>query len=56
MHFVYNARRSRHEIQIVFPLQPFLNDLQMQKSQKSTTEAESERDGRLCFKLQRRII
>ena len=45
MHLIYHARRCGHQIQIVFPLQTFLDHLQMQEPQKAAAEAEAKRHG-----------
>ena len=48
-YLIYNARCCRDQIQVVFSLQSFLNDLQMQKPQETTAESKSKCDR--CFRL-----
>ena len=40
---VDHARGSRDEIQIVFPLKPLGNDIQMKEAQETAAEPEAER-------------
>jgi len=56
MHLIDNAGGGSHQIQIVFSLQSFLNDLQMQQSQKSAPEAKSQCHRSLRFIEQGRIV
>ena len=42
VHFIDYAGCCRHDIQVVFSLQTFLDDLQMQKSQKTTAETKAQ--------------
>ena len=53
---INNARRGRHEIQIVLSLQPLLDDLQMKEPQESAAETESQSHRRLCLELERSVI
>ncbi len=45
-----------NEVQVVFPFQPLLDDLQVQKAQEAAAEAEAESSGGLRFKGQRRVV
>ena len=45
-----------HQVQVEFPLQPLLNDLHVQHSQKAAAEAEAQRHGGFRLKRQRRIV
>ena len=47
MHPVDNTRSRSNQIQIVFPLQPFLNDLQMKQSKEAAPESKPKRRGSL---------
>ena len=56
MHPIDHARRRCHQIQIIFPLQPFLDDLQMEQPQETAAEAKAKSYGGLRLKLQRRVV
>ena len=47
MHPVHHAGRGRHQIKAVFPLQALLDNLQMQKPQKTAAESKAQSCGRL---------
>ena len=51
-----HAGRCGNQRQIVFPLQPFLNDIHMQQTQKSAAEAKAQRLGSFRLKLQGGIV
>ncbi len=53
---VNDARRGCDDVQIVFALQPLLDDLHMQKPQEAAAETEAQRDGGLRLKGERRIV
>ena len=53
-HFIDHPRS--HQIQIIFSLQAFLNDLQMQKPQKTTAKAKAKRHGGLRLIIQRSVV
>ena len=53
---VDNAWRSRNNVQIVFPFQALLDNLHMQKPQKTTAESKAQRDGGLRLKGERRVV
>ena len=38
IHFVDNSGCCRHQIQVIFPFQTFLDDFQMQKPEETTSE------------------
>ena len=42
-HFIHNGRCGGDQIQIVFTLQTFLNDLHVQQTEEATAEAEAQR-------------
>ena len=46
-HPVDNVGGGGDEVQVVFPLQPLLDDLHMQQSQKAAAEAEAQGNGAL---------
>jgi len=54
--FVDYTGGSGHQIQVVLPLQPLLDDLQVQKPQESAAESKSQRYRRLRFKLKRSVV
>ena len=56
MHLVDNAGCCSYQIQIVLPLQSFLNNLQMQKSKEAAPEAKSEGNRGFRLKIQGSII
>ena len=56
VNLIGNRRRGRYDFEIKLPFQPFLNDLHMQKPQKTATEAETQRDGIIRFKGQRSVV
>ena len=56
MNLVDDARGCRHQVKVVFPLQPLGNDLQVQKPEEPAAEAEAEGSAGLRLKLERRII
>ena len=56
MDFVNYTRRRCYEIQIIFPLQTFLDNLKVKKSEKSAAESKPKSDRCFRFKLQRRIV
>ena len=47
MYLIDNGRRRSHKVQVVFPLQALLDDLQVQKSQESAAESEAQGHGGL---------
>ena len=55
-HAVDDAGRRRDEVEVVFPLQPLLDDLHMKQPQKSATESESQRAGGFRFITQRGVV
>ena len=56
MDLIDNARRRCDKVEIVLSLQSLLDDLQMEESEESTAEPESQRDRSLCLKLKRRVV
>ena len=56
VYFIDYARRRGHQIQIIFPFQPLLNDFQMQQPQKSAAESKSQSHRGLRLILQGRVI
>ena len=56
MKFIFNARSGCDKIKIIFTLKSFLNDLHVQKSQKTATETEAERSRGLGLEKQGRIV
>ena len=56
MDFINNSGSCCYQIQVVLSLQTLLNNFQMKKSQKSTTESESQRNGCLRLIKERGII
>ena len=53
---INNVGGGGDQIQIVFPLQPFLNDFHMQKTQKAAAETETKGDGTFQFISKRGVI
>ncbi len=53
---VRHVRRGLHQVDIGFVLQPLLDDLHVQQSEKSAAKAEAERIARLGLELEARIV
>ena len=56
VHLVNNAGGCGNQVQIVFPLQTLLYNLQMEKAQKAAPESKSQSRGSLGLKLKRRVV
>ena len=56
VYLVNNAGCRGHQIQIVFPLQPLLDDLQMEQSQKPAAEAKAQRHRGFRLVKQRCVV
>ena len=53
---INNRRQSGHQIQVKFPLQPLLDDLHVEHSQKAAAETKAQGRRRFRFKGQRSIV
>ena len=53
---VAHAGRGRDQLQVELALQALLNDLHVQKAEKTAAEAESERNGAFRLKEERRVV
>ena len=56
LHHIAHARRGSDEIEIEFPLEPFLDYLHVEKSEKTRAEAEAERTRRFRFVDKRSVV
>ena len=56
VYLVDNSRSGGYQIQVIFPLQALLYDLQMQKSQEAAAETKAQGNRGLRLKLQGRVI
>ena len=55
-HLVHHCRRGGDEVETVFALEPFLDDLHVQHTEEAATEAEAERLRGLGFVVQRGVV
>ena len=53
---INHARRGGNQIEIEFALQPFLDDLHVQKAQEAAAETIAQRHGSFGFKGERRVV
>ncbi len=53
---VTNARRGRNQVDVEFPLQPFLHDLEMQQAEEAAAEAKAQRDRILRLEAHRAVV
>ncbi len=56
VNLVDHARRRRDQVKIILSLQPLLNHIQMEQTEKAAAESESQRLGRLRLILKRRVV
>ncbi len=56
MDFINNSRSGCNQIQIIFPLQPFLDNFQMQQPQKTAAVTKPQSDGGFGLKLKGGVV
>ena len=56
MNPIRNARRGCDDLEIEFPLDPFLNNFHMQQPQKAAPKPETERNRSIRLEYQGRIV
>jgi hypothetical protein len=55
-HFVDDGRRAGDEVQIIFALEPLLDDVHVQQSQEPAAKSEPQRGRHFRLEVQRRVV